>query len=38
MQKESRLARVGNHSEMALLATGGRNARTVALLTVAKRP
>jgi hypothetical protein len=38
MQKESTLALVCHHPEMALSATRGRSAHTVAFLTVAKRP
>jgi hypothetical protein len=38
MQKESPLALVSHHPEMALSATRGRGAHTVALLTVTKRP
>jgi len=37
MQKESPVVLVRHHSEMALSATRGRSARTVVLLTVAKR-
>jgi len=38
MQKESPLALWCHHPEMALSATRGPSARTVAPLTVAKRP
>lgn len=37
MQKEPPVAHVRHHPEMALSATRGRSARTVVLLTVAKR-